>query len=125
MEANSSRTYQRIYWNIVSPDELESARVLAKRRVLQSLPLFLLTLMRNPPQAGGLLPTGGTAPAGAVATGTAGERWIEGDLAYPKRLGASRPDVLIDALRLAALEDLISVDEATRLRRRSCGAWTR
>src|ERR1035437_167129 len=41
-----------IYWFMVWPKELDPERILARRRVLSSVPLFLMTLTTGAPPAG-------------------------------------------------------------------------
>jgi len=104
--------YECIPWFIVWPPELEPERILARQRVLSSVPLFLLTLTTGAPPAGELLQPSQMFPAGAVVADRSGESWREGFWVCAARPGPTKLQVLIVAVLKAAEKGLLSGDEA-------------
>ena len=99
-------------WFIVCPAELDSDRILAQKRVLSSIPLFLMTLTTEAPPAGEPLRPDQMLPAGVVLADRSGEDWREGFWVCAARPGPTKLQVLIVAVLKAAEKGLISVDEA-------------
>ena len=99
-------------WFIVLPAELGSGRVLAQKRVLSSISLFLMTLTTGAPPAGEPLRPDQMLPAGVVLAARSGEDWREGFWVCAARPGPTKLQVLIVAVLKAAEKGLISVDEA-------------
>ena len=100
-----------IYWFMVWPKELDPERILARRRVLSSVPLFLMTLTTGAPPAGEPLRRSQMLPAAAVLADRSGKSWMKGFLACARRPRPSKLEVLIAALSWAVGEGLISWEE--------------
>ena len=99
-------------WFIVCPAALDSDRILAQKRVLSSIPLFLMTLTTGAPPAGEPLRPDQMLPAGVVLADRSGEDWREGFWVCAARPGPTKLDVLLVAVIKAAEKGLISVDES-------------
>lgn len=104
--------YECIPWFIVWPVELEPERILARQRVLSSVPLFLLTLTTGAPPAGEPLQPGQMFAAAAVVADPSGEIWREGILVRARATGPSKLEVLLVAVYVAAEEGRISAQES-------------
>jgi len=101
-----------ITWCIVGPPELEPERILAQRRVISSVPLFLMTLTTGAPAAGEPLRRSQMLPAAAVLADRSGESWMKGVLVCATRPGTSKLVVLLVAVYAAARKGLISAEES-------------
>lgn len=101
-----------IAWYIVRPEELEPERILARRRVLGSVPLFLMTVTTGAPPAGDPLRRSQMLPAAAVLADRSGDSWIKGVLVCATRPRPSKLEVLLVAVYVAARRGLISAAES-------------
>ena len=99
-------------WFILLPEQLDSDRILAQKRVLNSIALFLMTLTTGAPPAGEPLRPDQMLPAGVVLADRSGEDWREGFWVCAACPGPTKLDVLVEAVFKAALEGVISLDEA-------------
>lgn len=104
--------YKYTTWFIVWPEGLNPECILAQRRVLRSVPLFLMTLMSEAPPAGDPLRPDQMFPVAAVLADRSGESWREGVLVWATGARAPKLMVLLLALCAAERKGLISAAES-------------